>query len=146
VFLNDKWQVKKWSGALQLQQQEIVANGGARLQSYLQNESSLQQQKRRRPSRCSRSEIPRCRTATRSRRGARSSPPTDCPRNDEAFNEDARVQLNNLKLQQALVGLNVRQAAVNGGGGAMRGQAANAERTAEQQGRELHAAGREADH
>ncbi|HEU0009595.1 MAG TPA: hypothetical protein VFT34_07255, partial [Verrucomicrobiae bacterium] len=31
---------------------------------------------------------------------------------DDAFNEDARVQLNNLKLQQALVGLNVRQAAV----------------------------------
>src|ERR1044072_7079435 len=30
---------------------------------------------------------------------------------DNAFNEDARVQLHNLKLQQALVGLNVRQAA-----------------------------------
>ena len=29
---------------------------------------------------------------------------------DNAFNEDARVQLHNLKLQQALVGLNVRQA------------------------------------
>ena len=33
---------------------------------------------------------------------------------DDAFNEDARVQLHNLKLQQALVGLNVRQAAVAG--------------------------------
>src|SRR6266487_4192003 len=33
---------------------------------------------------------------------------------DAAFNEDARVQLNNLKLQQTLVGLNVRQAAVAG--------------------------------
>ncbi len=30
---------------------------------------------------------------------------------DAAFNEDARVQLHNIKLQQALVGLNVRQAA-----------------------------------
>src|SRR5205814_9091933 len=29
---------------------------------------------------------------------------------DAAFNEDARVQLHNIKLQQALVGLNVRQA------------------------------------
>ena len=38
-------------------------------------------------------------------------------RNDAAFNEDARVQLNNLKLQQALVGLNVRQAAASGGNG-----------------------------
>src|SRR6266850_483194 len=33
---------------------------------------------------------------------------------DNAFNEDARVQLHNLKLQQALVGLNVRQAAAAG--------------------------------
>src|ERR1044072_1462123 len=33
---------------------------------------------------------------------------------DNAFNEDARVQLHNLKLQQALVGLNVRQAATGG--------------------------------
>jgi len=33
---------------------------------------------------------------------------------DYAFNEDARVQLHNLKLQQALVGLNVRQAATAG--------------------------------
>jgi len=31
----------------------------------------------------------------------------DLSHNDAAFNEDARVQLNNLKLQQALVGLNV---------------------------------------
>src|SRR6185295_7900758 len=30
---------------------------------------------------------------------------------DAAFNEDARVQLHNIKLQEALVGLNVRQAA-----------------------------------
>src|SRR6185503_15770566 len=35
-------------------------------------------------------------------------------KHDNAFNEDARVQLHNLKLQQALVGLNVRQEAVAG--------------------------------
>ena len=33
---------------------------------------------------------------------------------DAAFNEDARVQLHNIKLQQALVGLNVRQATASG--------------------------------
>ena len=33
---------------------------------------------------------------------------------DNAFNEDARVQLHNLKLQQAVVGLNVRQSTANG--------------------------------
>ena len=41
---------------------------------------------------------------------------------DEAFNEDARVQLNNLKLQQALMGLNVRQAAVSGASDAVGGR------------------------
>src|SRR6185295_16999995 len=41
---------------------------------------------------------------------------------DAAFNEDARVQLNNLKLQQALVGLNVRQAAVAGDEAALGGK------------------------
>jgi len=41
---------------------------------------------------------------------------------DDAFNEDARVQLNNLKLQQALVGLNVRQAAAAGESDALAGK------------------------
>lgn len=41
---------------------------------------------------------------------------------DYAFNEDARVQLHNLKLQQALVGLNVRQAASAGDTGALAGR------------------------
>jgi len=41
---------------------------------------------------------------------------------DYAFNEDARVQLHNLKLQQALVGLNVRQAATAGETGVLAGR------------------------
>src|SRR5213079_410182 len=41
---------------------------------------------------------------------------------DNAFNEDARVQLHNLKLQQAIVGLNVRQAATAGDTGALGGK------------------------
>ena len=41
---------------------------------------------------------------------------------DAAFNEDARVQLHNLKLQQALVGLNVRQAATAGDPAALGGK------------------------
>jgi hypothetical protein len=35
-------------------------------------------------------------------------------KNDKAFNEDARVQLNNLRVQQALMGLNYAQADVAG--------------------------------
>jgi hypothetical protein len=115
VFLNDKWSVKKTSGALQLQQQEIVANGGTLdLQSYLRNESSLQQQKTRQAeqmlalgnSALQNGNPQQARQAFESAYGL--------SQHDEAFNEDARVQLNNLKLQQALVGLNVRQAAVSG--------------------------------
>ena len=49
-----------------------------------------------------------------SRPAGPSRPPTASPTSDAAFNEDARVQLHNIKLQQALVGLNVRQATAAG--------------------------------
>ena len=114
VFLDHKWSVQKTSGALQLQQEEIVANGGTLdLQSYLRTESSLQQQKTRQAeqmlalgnSALQNGNPQQARQAFESAAGLSQS--------DEAFNEDARVQLNNLKLQQALVGLNVRQNAVS---------------------------------
>ena len=123
VFLNEKWTVKKWSGALQMQQTEVVANGGTLdLQSYLQNESSLQQQKTKAAeqmlslgnSALQNGDPQSARRAFESAYGLST--------HDEAFNEDARVQLNNLKLQQALVGLNVRQAAVAGANGGIGGK------------------------
>ena len=122
VFLNDKWQVKKWSGALQLQQQEVVAQGALDMQSYLQNESSLKSSKTRQAeemlaagNRALQNGDPqKARRAFESAYGLSTS--------DEAFNEDARVQLNNLKLQQALMGLNVRQAAVAGENGGVGGK------------------------
>ena len=123
IFLNDKWSVKKWSGALQLQQSEIVANTGSLdLQSYLQNESSLQQAKTQQAeqmlamgnSALQNGDPQQARRAFESAYGLSA--------HDEAFNEDARVQLNNLKLQQALVGLNVRQAAVAGANGGIGGK------------------------
>ena len=122
VFLNDKWQVKKWSGALQLQQQEILANSALDVAGYLQNESSLQQQKAKEAQQMldfgntalQNGDPQQARRAFESAFGL--------SKNDEAFNEDARVQLNNLKLQQALVGLNVRQAAVAGETGAVGGK------------------------
>ena len=122
VFLNDKWQVKKWNGALQLQQQEVVSGGGALdMQSYLQAESSWQQQKTREAqqmlalgnSALQNGDPQQARRAFESAK--------DLSRNDAAFNEDARVQLNNLKLQQALVGLNVRQASVGNANGSVGG-------------------------
>ena len=108
---------------MQLQQSEIVANGGALdLQSYLQTESSLQQQKTKEAeqmlalgnSALQNGDPQQARRAFQSAYGL--------SRNDEAFNEDARVQLNNLKLQQALLGLNVRQAAVSGANGSVGGK------------------------
>jgi len=123
VFLNDKWHVKKWSGTLQLQQQEVVANTGSLdLQSYLQNESGLQQAKTQQAeqmlalgnSALQNGDPQSARRAFESAYGLST--------HDEAFNEDARVQLNNLKLQQALMGLNVRQAAVSGANDAVGGR------------------------
>lgn len=118
VYLNDKWQVKKWRGALELQQQEIVDNGGAfDLQSYLQDETNREQERTSKAqemlalgnSALQNGDPQQARRAFESAYGLST--------HDEAFNEDARVELNNLKLQQALMGLNARQAAVSGANG-----------------------------
>jgi hypothetical protein len=122
VFLNDKWQVKKWSGTLQLQQQEIVANSALDVEGYLQNESSFKQAKSKQAEQelaygnayLQNGDPQQARRAFESAFGLST--------HDDAFNEDARVQLNNLKLQQALVGLNVRQAAVAGENSAVGGK------------------------
>ncbi len=114
VFLNDKWQVKKWSGALQLQQEEVVANSALDVEGYLQNESSWKQAKTKQAQQMLDfgNNALQNGDPQQARRAFESA--YDLSASDDAFNEDARVQLNNLKLQQALVGLNVRQAAVAG--------------------------------
>lgn len=118
VYLNQKWEVKKWSGTLQLQQQQIVDNSDAfDLEGYLQNEtiwaqartSEAQQMLALGNSDLQNGDPQRARRAFESAYGLST--------HDEAFNEDARVELNNLKLQQALMGLNARQAAVAGANG-----------------------------
>lgn len=118
VYLNQKWQVKKWSGALQLQQQQIVDNGGDfDLQGYLQKETNWEQERTIEAeqmlaagnSALQNGNPQQARRAFESAYGLST--------HDEAFNEDARVELNNLKLQQALMGLNARQAAVAGENG-----------------------------
>lgn len=122
VFLNDKWQVRKWSGALQLQQQEIVANSALDVQGYLQNESSWKEAKAREAQQMLDMGNSALQNGNpqQARRAFESA--YDLSASDEAFNEDARVELNNLKLQQALVGLNVRQAAAAGESDAMSGK------------------------
>jgi hypothetical protein len=100
---------------LQLQQEQVVPRAAAiDVQAYLQNEAVMQREKTKGAEEMlamgnallERGNPQQARRAFQSAYGL--------SQGDDAFNEDARVQLNNLKLQQALVGLNVRQAAVTG--------------------------------
>jgi hypothetical protein len=112
VYLNEKWQMRKWAGTMQLQEQRVAAVAPTLdLQSYMQNEAAWQREKTQEAeqmlafgnSALANGDPQQARRAFQSAYGLST--------HDNAFNEDARVQLHNLKLQQALVGLNVRQAA-----------------------------------
>ncbi len=134
VFLSEKWQLKDWSGSLQLQEQSQPTQPVAvDLDTYVRQEAGAQKEKTREAeqflsvanSLLEKGDPEQARRAFQNAFGL--------SQHDNAFNEDARVQLHNLKTQQALVGLNVRQAKVAGEGGALaatprglrEGQAAN---------------------
>jgi hypothetical protein len=115
VSLNDKWKVKHWDGSLQLQNQAVTAETTAiDLTTYLQKESISKQERTKEAEEF----------LTAGNNALVNGDPQSARRSfqaayglsthDAAFNEDARVQLHNIKLQQALVGLNVRQAASAG--------------------------------
>ncbi|MCX6905666.1 MAG: hypothetical protein NTW03_19735, partial [Verrucomicrobia bacterium] len=115
VCFNEKWRLKSWSGSLQLQDEKTVAQPAAiNLETYLQNEASFRQDKTREAEQMlamgntflEQGDPQQARRAFRSAYGLST--------HDNAFNEDARVQLHNLKLQEALVGLNFRQAGAGG--------------------------------
>lgn len=112
VFLNEKWDVKDWKGTLQLLEERDVAGGAfTDLNSYLQQEAAVRSEK----TKVAEQQLQlgnnllvqgapqRARQAFQNAFGL--------SQHDMAFNEDARVQLHNVKMQQALVGLNVRQSA-----------------------------------
>ena len=115
VYLNEKWQVKDWSGNLQLASRQVLPVAATLdLQSYLRDEAAQQRGKMQEAEQMlalgntalEKGDPQQARRAFQSAFGLST--------HDYAFNEDARVQLHNLKLQQALVGLNVRQAATAG--------------------------------
>lgn len=115
VYLNDRWEVRHAGGTMQLAEQERVPVAATLdLQSYLQGEVVSQREKTQEAeqmlafgnSALANGDPEQARRAFQSAYGLST--------HDYAFNEDARVQLHNLKLQQALVGLNVRQAAAAG--------------------------------
>jgi hypothetical protein len=115
VYLDDKWRLADWGGTLQLQSDAGLASPVAvDVQSYLQNESRLRGEKSKAAeeqlnlanSLLANGDPQQARRAFQSAYGLSA--------HDDAFNEDARVQLHNLKLQQALIGLNVRQSGGEG--------------------------------
>jgi hypothetical protein len=115
IYLNEKWRLTRWTGTLQLQQDAPASQTVAvDVQSYLRNEVSLNREKTKAAEEMltlgntllERGDPQQARRAFQSAYGLST--------HDDAFNEDARVQLHNLKLQQALVGLNVRQSAASG--------------------------------
>ncbi len=120
VYLSDKWQLRDWSGTLQFQEQKAAARPVAvDFDTYRRTEVSLQRAKSQEAeqflttanSLLAQGDPEQARRAFQNAYGL--------SQHDSAFNEDARVQLHNLKMQQALVGLNFRQAKVAGESGAL---------------------------
>lgn len=116
VFLNEKWRLQHWAGSLQLEEQALRSQPAfVDVETYLKNEAAAQREKSKIAeqmlvlgnSALEKGDPQQARRAFQAAFGL--------SQGDNAFNEDARVQLNNLKLQQALVGLNVRQTAAAGG-------------------------------
>jgi len=123
VSLNEKWLVKDWAGDLQLERQEIAPQTAAvDLQTYLQTEATMQRERTKEAeelmatanSALEKGDPQQARRAFQAAYGLST--------HDAAFNEDARVQLHNIKLQQALVGLTVRQATAAGEPAAVSGK------------------------
>ena len=120
VSLSDKWQVKKPKGSLQLESELVRPQPAALdLQSYLQSEAAQQQQRNRQAesllaaanSALAQGDPQQARRAFQAAYGMSGQ--------DAALNEDARVQLHQIKLQQALIGLSVRQTDAAGDGAAL---------------------------
>jgi len=115
VYLNEKWRLTDWKGTLQLQEDSpVTASVAVDVRSYLEGEVIQNRAKTKAAEEMlslgntllERGNPQQARQAFQSAYGLST--------HDSAFNEDARVQLHNLKLQQALVGLNVRQSAAGG--------------------------------
>jgi hypothetical protein len=113
VSISDKWRVKYRTGTLQFAQDEMTSQAGSLdVQNYLKDEAIVQLQRTREAE--SLLSVANNALAEGKPQAARRAFQSaySLSTHDAAFNEDARVQLHNIKLQQALIGLNVRQ---NGG-------------------------------
>jgi len=123
VYLNEKWKLKKWTGSLQMQREQIVSRAAAvDVQTYLQSEATQKREKTKAAEQMLNfgNDALQQGNPQEARRAFESA--WNLSQHDNAFNEDARVQLHNLKLQQAIVGLNVRNSAVTGEPDALAGK------------------------
>jgi hypothetical protein len=120
VLMSDKWQVAKGSGSLQFESEETLPRLAAGdVTKYVQAETEQQRERTKQAeeflaagnSALEKGDPQQARRAFQAAYGLSG--------HDAAFNEDARVQLHNIKLQQALVGLNVRQARAAGDSAAL---------------------------
>lgn len=110
VFLNEKWRVTDWSGSVQYQGEQLAGAGATvDLQGYVQQQASIQLDNRREAEQLLNlgNSLLVAGDQLQARRNFKAA--YGLSQGDQAFNEDARVQLQNLKTQQALVGLNVVQ-------------------------------------
>ncbi len=115
VHLNEKWHVRKVDGSLQLREDKPVpAKGIIDPDLYIHNEAQLRREKTEEAGKFLNlaNNLVQQGDPAQARRAFRVA--YGMSQHDQAFNEDARVQLNNHKIQQALVGLNVRQVRVAG--------------------------------
>jgi hypothetical protein len=115
VFLGEPWRLRRWTGTLQLQGEAADASSTTvDLETYIRSEAGFLQSKTKEAEQLlsmantylEKGDPQQARRAFQAAYGL--------SQHDNAFNEDARVQLHNLKMQQALVGLNVRQSALGG--------------------------------
>jgi len=119
VFLPPSWKLEKEDERMQLQEAQVAGRDAKMdLNNYVQSQSAWQQQKMKDAERML--AVGNDSLVKGNQRNALQSfkSALSLSQHDDAFNEDARVQLHNLKLQQALVGLN------NRANGAFVGQAA----------------------
>jgi hypothetical protein len=114
VFLNDRWRVTRWSGTLQWQRTEHGYGALPDLQTYLGRETARRREESQQAEQFLSlgNRLLEQGDAERARQAFKNA--FQLSRSDAAFNEDARVQLQNLKMQQALMGLSLSQTRVAG--------------------------------
>lgn len=115
VYLNKKWDLNRWSGTLQLEEHGSASGSlSINVNDYLANEVRLQKEQTQAAEEWMELGNQMLQTGDPQQARAAFRNAYGLSQHDAAFNEDARVQLNNLRVQQALMGLNFGQADLAG--------------------------------